>query len=729
MARDISELGADVFDDTPQPKRRISVKKRNYIIGLSITGLLLTGAIVGSVVAINTVLLDYDNIANITYYYTPASMVPDGGEPTAVLYKLRSDVKYPSSFRIPSQIKGYKVVGVADSAFSGHDEIKKVIMPSTLEFIGEKAFENCTNLATFTWSKNLADVGVDAFLNTKFYNNLLSDTEGFFDLPSGLLIYAGKDRFAPNTALFSDEISDAEMNAAKSKYGVTTSYRFGELGVKNICSGAFKGNDKIVYIDLPSQLDEIADSTFENCINLKGIDSNHCKLTEIGARAFANCEKLSDIKLPDNLTRLGDFAFSNTALTDTIPDVSHVESLGESIFAYCEQLTSVVFEGNYLPNYTFAGCSSLTSIEWGEGNSNINNVTSIGIGAFTRTGFTSFIVPREVKIINDETFLDCAQLEKVSLWGNFNYKLAEIEPEEDEDEEDEDVEDIITDSFIKYDGTRGSGTLDGVNAIKASAFNGCVSLNTIELLNDDYTVNPNYSEEGTFYFPASLIRTDGNSTISGTDNHVFSYSNVECVKITPNQRNIGSYAFFNNTSLKRVDIVYPQLSELNTVKANAFQNCSALEEFDLPASLKTLGASAFRGCSSLTNIGLGDTKITGINSGVFYGCESLLELDIPNTVSAIKTDAFYKNYSLNYLVLPSSLTEIQNNSFKNCRPDGEEPLKLFLSFTIDGFKKSVNSAKVWHDDTAEVYFLLGEGEEKNPEYNYWNGDSDNPQAI
>ena len=101
----------------------------------------------------------------------------------------------------------------------------------------------------------------------------------------------------------------------------------------------------------------------------------------------------------------------------------------------------------------------------------------------------------------------------------------------------------------------------------------------------------------------------------------------------------------------------------------------------------------------------------------------------PNTVSAIKTDAFYKNYSLNYLVLPSSLTEIQNNSFKNCRSDGEEPLKLFLSFTIDGFKKSVNSAKVWHDDTAEVYFLLGEGEEKNPEYNYWNGDSDNPQAI
>ena len=43
MARDISELGADVFDDTPKPKNKISPKKRNYIIGLSITGVLLVG--------------------------------------------------------------------------------------------------------------------------------------------------------------------------------------------------------------------------------------------------------------------------------------------------------------------------------------------------------------------------------------------------------------------------------------------------------------------------------------------------------------------------------------------------------------------------------------------------------------------------------------------------------------------------------------------------------------
>ena len=69
MARDISELGADVFDDTPQPKRRISIKKRNYIIGLSVAAALAIGAATTSIILCNTVLLDYANVQNVYYYF------------------------------------------------------------------------------------------------------------------------------------------------------------------------------------------------------------------------------------------------------------------------------------------------------------------------------------------------------------------------------------------------------------------------------------------------------------------------------------------------------------------------------------------------------------------------------------------------------------------------------------------------------------------------------------
>ena len=70
MARDISELGADVFDDTPKPKNKISPKKRNYIIGLSITGALLVGVAAATVVLCNTALTDYSNVENVSYYFS-----------------------------------------------------------------------------------------------------------------------------------------------------------------------------------------------------------------------------------------------------------------------------------------------------------------------------------------------------------------------------------------------------------------------------------------------------------------------------------------------------------------------------------------------------------------------------------------------------------------------------------------------------------------------------------
>ena len=72
-------------------------------------------------------------------------------------------------------------------------------MPNTIEWIGESAFLDCTNLSSFTWSKNLKDIGVDAFSGTKFYEKLLQDDKGIYDLPSGILVYVGTNYFDDNT--------------------------------------------------------------------------------------------------------------------------------------------------------------------------------------------------------------------------------------------------------------------------------------------------------------------------------------------------------------------------------------------------------------------------------------------------------------------------------------------------------------------------------------------------
>ena len=748
MARDISELGADVFDDTPKPKNKISPKKRNYIIGLSITGVLLVGVAVATVVLCNTALSDYSNVENVMYYFTPKSLAAEGEEPTAVLYRLPSDRKFPSTFRIPTQVLGYKVVGVADEAFSTHDEIKKVIMPNTVEWIGERAFLDCTNLSSFTWSKNLKEIGVDAFTGTKFYENLLKNDKGLYDIPSGILVYVGANYFDDNTAIVSDSLTEAEINSIKANYTVDNLKKFSELNVKGICSGAFRNNEKITYIDLPEGLDEISNSTFEGCSKLEAIDGSHASLTLIGRRAFANCENLETINLPAALTELGDEAFANTAISET-PDLTTVESIGKGVFMGCKHITSVNYTLDTVYANMFNGCSSLSSITWGEGNANRDNVISIEEGAFAGTAFTEFLYPKNVYVINDYVFENCASLEKISLYGNFNDEPLPVEEEEEEPEEPvspvidgeegeegEEEEEEIVYPCVNHNG-EDCFELMGVQVIKEGAFKGCTSLSTINLYDDDYVNDSEhhpeqYGYDNVFTFPYSVTRCDGSSTQS-TNHYTFEATCPTKVLFSPNMMHIGAYAFHDVTSLTEVKIEQFDKSKLATIKASAYQGCTSLESIDLPTSIIRIENSAFYGCENLNNVALDQLTIKAINGGTFYNCQSLEQLKLPETVSSIKSDAFYRTYNLNYVVLPESVTEVLSRAFTECRQGEVEPMHVYISRTYSAAHaagKGINFGKNWHDATVKEYYFLGEGEERVEGRNYWQLDgSGNPEEI
>lgn len=719
MARDISELGADVFDDSPKKYKKISPKQRNYIIGLSISGFLLIGVTVATVVLCNTALSDYSNVENVMYYFTPKNLTAEGEQPTAVLYRLPSDKKFPSTFRIPTQVLGYKVVGVADYAFSTHEEIKKVIMPNTIEWIGENAFLDCTNLSSFTWSKNLKDIGADAFTGTKFYENLLKDDKGFYDIPSGILVYVGTNYFENNTAIVSDSLTEAQISNIKANYPVDNVQKFSELNVKGICSGAFKNNDKITYIDLPETLDDISTSTFEGCSNLQAIDGFHSELKSIGKRAFANCEALKTVNLPAALSSLGDEAFSNTAIS-AVPELGNLQSIGKGVFSGCTHLQSVNYKLNKVYENMFNGCSSLNEIIWGDGNANIDNVTFIGEGAFAGTAFTEFVFPKNVYSIEDYVFENCTSLETLSLYGNFNDE--DIHPEEEEEGE-------IVYPYVKHNG-EGCYQLKGVQVIKEGAFKGCSSLSTINLFDDNYTVLE--GNAGEFTFPYSVIRCDGSSK-SNSSHYTFAGTSPTKVIFSPNMQHIGAYAFYNVTSLTEVDVDRFEDSKMLTIKASAFQGCSNLESIDLPHSIVRIENSAFYGCESLNNVEIDQLKINAINGGAFYGCQSIEHLKLPATVSSIKSRAFYRTYNLDYVVLPAAVTEVLDYAFTECRQNEGEKMKVFISRDYTAAHvggKKINFGSKWHDTTVEEYYLLLEGEQRVEGRNYWEPDaSGNPVII
>ncbi len=88
------------------------------------------------------------------------------------------------------------------------------------------------------------------------------------------------------------------------------------------------------------------------------------RVTDIGERAFAGCEKIVSVKFPNSITSIGALAFLNCSnlANITIPD--SVTSIGDSAFSNCSGLTSVTIGDSvtYIANSAFNYCSELTSI-------------------------------------------------------------------------------------------------------------------------------------------------------------------------------------------------------------------------------------------------------------------------------------------------------------------------------------------------------------------------------
>jgi len=93
--------------------------------------------------------------------------------------------------------------------------------------------------------------------------------------------------------------------------------------------------------------------------------------------------------------------------------------------------------------------------------------------------------------------------------------------------------------------------------------------------------------------------------------------------------------------------------------------CTTLIEVDLPVTLTSIGSSAFRGCTGLTEIII-PIGVTSIDNYAFYNCSGLTEIIIPGGVTSIGTSAFYGCRGLTEIIIPGGVTLIGNYAFQGC---------------------------------------------------------------
>ena len=159
----------------------------------------------------------------------------------------------------------------------------------------------------------------------------------------------------------------------------------------------------------------------------------------------------------------------------------------------------------------------------------------------------------------------------------------------------------------------------------------------------------------------SLYNTNGNRRNIFAKSDYTSDRKIKKITIPDSVTSIGSYAFYNCTSLMNVTIP----DSVTSIGSYAFYSCTSLMNVTIQDSVTSIGSYAFSGCTSLTNIVIPDS-VTSIESYVFYNCTALTNVTIPDSVTSIGSYAFYGCTSLASIVIPDSVTSIENEAFNGC---------------------------------------------------------------
>ena len=238
------------------------------------------------------------------------------GSDSTCYYKKYSDHIEISSFKstdmdsltVPGTIDGLPVTTIG--IYAGQlCKMKTLTLPDTLREIGPYAFGFCPNLTTLSIPDSVEKIGFRAFEECKslaainFPDHLVKTGSFTFENTPWLIAQRQKDPLViVNGAVIDGRTCTGDVVIPS--------------GVKYVASGAFSRNEKITSCVIPSGVSEITDDVFFYCSNLTSVELKGC--TSLGIMTFADCNKLTDIKLSGKLTKIDGYTFSDNTATATI---------------------------------------------------------------------------------------------------------------------------------------------------------------------------------------------------------------------------------------------------------------------------------------------------------------------------------------------------------------------------------------------------------------------------
>lgn len=301
-----------------------------------------------------------------------------------------------------------------NGAFAFCKGLTAVTLPNKITFIGALAFEECTGLTSITIPENVTEIRNQAF----YYCTALTMVElpkalqtvgdnAFYETKLQDVYYAGTEEDWGKIAigLKNEPLTNANLHCtgavvvASGTCGDALTWKLDSKGTLTISgTGAMtdytksgvapwnKDYEEIRFVVIENGVTTIGEYAFENCTLLESVAISD-SVEKIGKYAFSGCSALKRISLPDSIAQIGDHAFRASGL-EAVKIPEGVTLLGEGMFARCPNLQTVE-----LPS----------------------TLQAIRENAFIGSGLNKIVLPENLKYIGYECFYECTNLEEIKI--------------------------------------------------------------------------------------------------------------------------------------------------------------------------------------------------------------------------------------------------------------------------------------------------------------------------